>query len=247
MEICIAAGTRTPLGNYGGSLKGVELTEMAGHAARACVARSGVAPEDAVLTSPHFLHMNLLGSHDTPRVRTIAGGDADAVRFALSLLFAFPGAPMLFAGDEVGLLGGRDPGMRVGYPWPDDAHSGPDATSKWDAATLDHVRSLAALRRDVEALQRGGFRRLPVVSKDKDVVYAFSRMLESVDGTAVVVANAGTAAAEGVAIELSAQASGAVVRWPPTGGDATVAESGTTLHVGRVEPRATVVVVLSGS
>ena len=45
MQITIAAGTRTPLGNYGGSLKGVELTEMAGHAARACVARSGVAPE----------------------------------------------------------------------------------------------------------------------------------------------------------------------------------------------------------
>lgn len=45
MDIAIAAGTRTPLGNYGGSLKGVELTEMAGHAARACVAKSGVAPE----------------------------------------------------------------------------------------------------------------------------------------------------------------------------------------------------------
>ena len=44
MEITIAAGTRTPLGNYGGSLKGVELTEMAGHAARACIAKSGVAP-----------------------------------------------------------------------------------------------------------------------------------------------------------------------------------------------------------
>jgi len=43
--IMIAAGTRTPLGNYGGSLKGVELTEMAGHAARACLAKSGVAPE----------------------------------------------------------------------------------------------------------------------------------------------------------------------------------------------------------
>lgn len=45
MEITIAAGTRTPLGNYGGSLKGVELTEMAGHAARACIAKSGIAPE----------------------------------------------------------------------------------------------------------------------------------------------------------------------------------------------------------
>lgn len=45
MEITIAAGTRTPLGNYGGSLKGVELTGMAGHAARACIAKSGIAPE----------------------------------------------------------------------------------------------------------------------------------------------------------------------------------------------------------
>lgn len=44
-EIVIAAGTRTPLGNYGGALKGVALTDMAGHAARACLARAGVAPE----------------------------------------------------------------------------------------------------------------------------------------------------------------------------------------------------------
>lgn len=44
-EIVITAGTRTPMGNYGGSLKGVGLTDMAGHAARACVARSCIAPE----------------------------------------------------------------------------------------------------------------------------------------------------------------------------------------------------------
>lgn len=44
-EIVISSGTRTPLGNYGGSLKGVELTDMAGHAARACVAKSGIAPD----------------------------------------------------------------------------------------------------------------------------------------------------------------------------------------------------------
>ena len=44
-EIVIASGTRTPLGNYGGSLKGVELTDIAGHAARACVTKSGIAPE----------------------------------------------------------------------------------------------------------------------------------------------------------------------------------------------------------
>ncbi|MEO1611554.1 MAG: thiolase family protein [Pseudomonadota bacterium] len=45
MDAWIAAGTRTPMGNYGGSLKGTPLTDMAGHAARACVAKSGIAPE----------------------------------------------------------------------------------------------------------------------------------------------------------------------------------------------------------
>lgn len=45
VEIIITAGTRTPMGNYGGSLKDVGLTDMAGHAARACVARSGIAAE----------------------------------------------------------------------------------------------------------------------------------------------------------------------------------------------------------
>lgn len=45
VDIVLTAGTRTPLGNYGGAMKGVGLTDMAGHAARACVAKSGIAPE----------------------------------------------------------------------------------------------------------------------------------------------------------------------------------------------------------
>lgn len=44
-EIALAAGTRTPLGNYGGSLKDIELTDMAAHAARACIGKSGVSTE----------------------------------------------------------------------------------------------------------------------------------------------------------------------------------------------------------
>lgn len=45
VDIVLTAGLRTPLGNYGGALKDMELTDMAGHAARACVARSGIVPE----------------------------------------------------------------------------------------------------------------------------------------------------------------------------------------------------------
>lgn len=46
MDICIAGGTRTPLGNFGGSLRDVEMTDMSGHAARATMERAGMDPAD---------------------------------------------------------------------------------------------------------------------------------------------------------------------------------------------------------
>ncbi|MEM8755205.1 MAG: thiolase family protein [Pseudomonadota bacterium] len=44
-EICFAAGRRTPLGDYGGSLRDTPLTDMAAHAAKATMAKSGIAAE----------------------------------------------------------------------------------------------------------------------------------------------------------------------------------------------------------
>lgn len=44
-DIFLAAGVRTALGNFGGSLKDVATSEVAAHAARACIERSGVNPE----------------------------------------------------------------------------------------------------------------------------------------------------------------------------------------------------------
>ncbi len=45
MNIYLAAGVRTALGNFGGSLKDVATSEVAAHTARACIARSGVNAE----------------------------------------------------------------------------------------------------------------------------------------------------------------------------------------------------------
>ena len=90
--------------------------------------------------APAFLSaMNFLGTHDTPRVLSLLGeGQAPAEKaeravyrldpeeerlgkerwkLASALLYAFPGSPMLFYGDEVGLQGLEDPFCRGGYPW----------------------------------------------------------------------------------------------------------------------------------
>lgn len=96
---------------------------------------------------------NLVGSHDTPRIRTMVG-DPDRVEVAVGLMITLPGTPMIFAGDEVGLSGDVGEAARVPMPW----HR-PDT---WDTVTLERYRSLVALRRALPALRHGGLRWLYV-------------------------------------------------------------------------------------
>src|SRR4029078_12092089 len=61
--------------------------------------------------------LNLLGSHDTPRVLSLLGGDIEAMELAVLLQGTLPGAPCIYYGDEVGLTGGKDPESRKAFPW----------------------------------------------------------------------------------------------------------------------------------
>ncbi len=99
------------------------------------------------------LQFNQVGSHDTPRIRWLLQDDLDKVEAALTLLFAFPGAPCLYYGDENGMTGGRDPHNRAPMIW---------EPSRWCERTRALVTSLMALRRRSSALRRGGFRVLHV-------------------------------------------------------------------------------------
>jgi alpha-glucosidase len=91
----------------------------------------------------------LLGSHDSTRIRSVVR-DADLGEVAAGLLFAMPGTPMVFAGDEIGMDGVGDPGARRPFPW--------HRPKEWDRTTLNHYRELAALRRANHALRHGGLR-----------------------------------------------------------------------------------------
>ena len=58
---------------------------------------------------------NLVGSHDTPRFLTLAGGELWRLRLAVVLQMTFPGASGLYYGDEVGMTGGGiDAALRHG-------------------------------------------------------------------------------------------------------------------------------------
>ena len=116
--------------------------------------------------------LNILGSHDTERVLTRHGGDAEAAELAYALLFSAEGAPMIYYGDEVGLEGENDPGCRGTMPWDERL---------WSQGLLSAVRSLSGIRQATPALRRGAQR---VGSSGPDTVVIHR---ELADGRAAVV------------------------------------------------------------
>ncbi len=110
-------------------------------------------------------NMNLLGTHDTPRILTALVDDFDGSReekarrrlsrnqfdvarerlLAASFLqYTLPGSPSLYYGDEACMEGYKDPFNRRTYPW-----------GREDMEFMDHFRRLGRLRKDYEALRYG--------------------------------------------------------------------------------------------
>ncbi len=149
-------------------------------------------------------NQNLIGSHDTPRFLTEAGGDLWRLRLATVLQLTFPGAPGLYYGDEVGMAGGNDPGCRGAFPWNTDPAAHP---------VHRIVRELTALRRSRVSLRTG--RLIPIEGRGGLIVF------ERVEGRqrTLVAINRGTRA-------VSFRSHRAV---KPRWGGATVAGDGATI------------------
>lgn len=113
--------------------------------------------------------MNALDTHDTARFRNHA--DAAVVPVAVGLSMTLPGIPVVFAGDEFGLVGVDGEHSRTPMPWG-------SVTEPEVAATVDLYAGLIGLRRDHEALSTGGMRWLHV--GDDALVYVRESEQESV-------------------------------------------------------------------
>lgn len=94
---------------------------------------------------------NLLGSHDTPRIRTLVGENDALHRLAVLLLLTFPGVPGILYGDEVGLVDMPGVQSRGCMPWNE---------AEWPADLLAFYRQMIRLRRETAVLQTGGFQPL---------------------------------------------------------------------------------------
>ncbi len=117
---------------------------------------------------PCGLHcaMNLIGTHDTPRVLTVLSGvnlpkdPAQQVALKLTdeqlsiakqrltvadiLMFTLPGIPSVYYGDEAGMEGGHDPLNRQFFPWGGE-----------DKHLQSLIRSLGRLRKNYPVFREG--------------------------------------------------------------------------------------------
>jgi len=100
------------------------------------------------LTDPAVtaVQLNLLGSHDTPRLLALCGGDMASVRLAILLQMTLPGAPCIYYGDEIGMDGLMDPDCRRAYP---------ADPSEWEREPCRWTADLIALRHSSRAMRDG--------------------------------------------------------------------------------------------
>lgn len=75
--------------------------------------------------------MNNIGTHDTPRIKTVLAGKEKLVAFAFGLMFMLPGVPCIYYGDEAGLSGGKDPDNRRYFPWGHESQFLKKAVASW--------------------------------------------------------------------------------------------------------------------
>ena len=135
--------------------------------------------------APYFYStMNVLGTHDVPRLLTLLGEAPDEsgltkleqaryqlpadkrkkglarLRLAALIQFASPGVPCVYYGDEAGVEGHSDPQNRRTYPWGAE-----------EAGLVEWYRQLAQLRQNEPVLRTGVWQPLQAGPE----IYAFAR------------------------------------------------------------------------
>ena len=118
-----------------------------------------------------------VGSHDTERILTRMGNRVDKTKLAFQFQFAYPGAPAIYYGDEIGLTGGKDPGCRGAFLWDEN---------QWNKEIYEFVRTLVRLRKKNSALRRGEFVRVKGISNKS--CYSFGR--KAAEEQVLVIMNA---------------------------------------------------------
>jgi len=90
--------------------------------------------------------LNLLSSHDTARILSIANENIELVKLCFAFLFFCPGAPCFFYGDEIGITGYDDPACRKAFNWDKNT---------WNLELFNFIKTLIKIRKENTVLHDG--------------------------------------------------------------------------------------------
>ena len=104
--------------------------------------------------------VNLLGSHDTERIYSLAQGKIDRLKLAILLLFVFPGIPAIYYGDEIGMPGGKEPDSRRGMQW---------NPTRWNNELRNFTQRMIGIRKTLPPLRHGDWATLSPLESTKNL------------------------------------------------------------------------------
>lgn len=116
-------------------------------------------------TENFYANMNLLGNHDTERILTALNENIKKLKLAICIQMTLPGVPLIYYGDEAGLLGRKDPENRKAYPW-----------GRENKEILEHYSFFGNFRKNEEVLKKGEFY---IYENTPDEILAFKRFYEN--------------------------------------------------------------------
>jgi len=164
---------------------------------------------------------NELGTQDTPRfAQRCSWTDGWGTYLGLFIQFTYVGTPMIYYGDEYGMMGGADPDNRRTFDWA-------DATTANPAVAL--TQKLIGIRHNYAAMRTGSFIPLvPDITGDlygTSGIYAFARVDQN-HRLVVVLNNTSSTQTVDIPVWLAGDGVGSTVTDLISGTQYTVADSG---------------------
>jgi glycosidase len=126
----------------------------------------------------HLGMFNLIGSHDTERFLTACGEKEERMKLAVLFQMTYTGMPMIYYGDEIGMVGQNDPDCRRTFTWEEE---------KQNHVLLDWYKRLIKIRKQNHALTHGSFRAWAV--EETKQVYGMVRGIELPEPVGILLNN----------------------------------------------------------
>ena len=169
---------------------------------------------------PNAQYASFLTNHDQDRAMSQLYGEVDKAKIAASLLLTSPGAPFIYYGEEIGMVGKKpdenlrrpmqwsgaeNAGFSGGKPWrqPDAGYSEVNVAAQTGdpASLLSHYRALIKIRSEHPALRTGA---TEIVATGNPAVFAALRVFEN--ETILVLVNLSEQPVRDYALDFTGQA-----------------------------------------